>query len=56
MADYRKMYCTLFREVTDAIRILQKAQQNTEELFMNAEDCAIDMNARTEKQTEKSDK
>ncbi len=36
MANYRKMYTTLFNAQTDAIGILQKAQQTTEEMYMAA--------------------
>lgn len=38
MPDYKKMYTTLFNEVTDAIERLQEAQQKTEELYLNAEE------------------
>ncbi len=41
MADYKKMYTTLFNAQTDAIGILQKAQQITEEMFMDAPDTNI---------------
>jgi len=34
MADYQKMYLTLFNATTDAIRILQEAQQNAEEMYI----------------------
>ena len=34
MADYEKMYSTLFNAITDTIIILQKAQQDTEEMYM----------------------
>jgi hypothetical protein len=34
MSDYKKMYLILFRETTKAISALQKAQQETEELYM----------------------
>jgi len=36
MSDYAAMYKTLFNSTTDAIRILQEAQQKTEELFISA--------------------
>ena len=38
MADYRKMYDLLFNDVTDAISLLQRAQQKTEELFISGDD------------------
>lgn len=34
MADYQEMYRRLFRATTKAIDILQKAQQETEELYI----------------------
>ena len=37
MPDYQKMYTTLFNEVTDAITLLQHAQQSTEELYLDDE-------------------
>ncbi len=36
MPDYKKMYTTLFNSVTDAIEILQQAQNETEEIFVNS--------------------
>jgi len=36
MADYQKMYTTLFRAVTEAITLLQSAQCETEELYISA--------------------
>ena len=38
MPDYQKMYHSLFNNVTDAIRILQSAQQQTEEDYMEDTD------------------
>ncbi len=38
MADYRKMYDSLFNDVTDAISLLQRAQQKTEEIFVSGSD------------------
>lgn len=37
MADYREMYRLLFQAATRAIDILQKAQQETEELFIRSD-------------------
>lgn len=34
MPDYPAMYRTLFRSVTEAIELLQIAQQKTEEMFI----------------------
>ncbi len=36
--DYQKAYTTLFNAMTDCIRILQTAQQETEEMFMAEQD------------------
>jgi hypothetical protein len=41
MADYQKMYKTLFNAVTDAVNILQKAQQTAEELYISAEETPL---------------
>ena len=41
MADYRKMYDSLFNDVTDAISLLQRAQQKTEELFISGDDGVV---------------
>jgi hypothetical protein len=38
IADYAKMYRRLFNAQTDAIRILQEAQQETEEMYMSSPD------------------
>ena len=36
MPDYEKMYKTLFNAMTDAIALLQKAQEETEEQYIKA--------------------
>ncbi len=36
MPDYAKMYHRLFNSQTDAITLLQKAQQETEEMYATA--------------------
>lgn len=41
MADYAKMYRRLFNAQTDAIEILQKAQQDTERMYVEAPDPEI---------------
>ena len=41
MVDYQKMYIMLFNAVTDAISIMKKVQQATEELYMSVEEPAI---------------
>ena len=38
MADYAKMYRKLFNSQTDAIDILQKAQLETEQMYIEAPD------------------
>ena len=35
MADYKKMYSKLFNAATDAVRILQAAQVETEEIYID---------------------
>lgn len=37
MADYKLMYEHLFNAVTDVIEILQKAQQKTEDIYIENE-------------------
>lgn len=34
MPDYQTMYFTLFNAITDAVHLLQEAQQKTEEIYM----------------------
>ncbi len=41
MADYRKMYSSLFNDVTDAISMLQRAQQKTEEIYTAGDDGVV---------------
>ncbi len=41
MPDYVKMYHKLFNAQTDAIRILQEAQQDAEEMYLSAPDTGI---------------
>ena len=36
-----KMYTTMFNAVTDAIKILQKAQMETEEIFISQEGAQV---------------
>ena len=42
MADYQKMYTEMFNATTDAIEILQKAQQTTEEIYISEDGEDID--------------
>jgi len=41
MLDYAEMYKRLFQSQTLAIQILQKAQQDTEEMYLSAEPSEI---------------
>ncbi|MEG1384987.1 MAG: hypothetical protein RSD08_06770 [Oscillospiraceae bacterium] len=41
MADYKKMYHTLFNKITDIIDELQVVQQQTEEMFIAQEEQII---------------
>ncbi len=35
MADYKEMYQILFRSITSAVAIMQKAQQEAEEIYLS---------------------
>lgn len=41
MADYKKMYHSLFNAVSDAVELLQKAQRDTEEMYISGKDAEI---------------
>lgn len=41
MANYQEMYRQLFTAQTEAIEILQKAQQRTEDMFIDSPDPAL---------------
>jgi hypothetical protein len=41
MADYAKMYRGLFRAVTSAIELLQKAQLEAEEIYISGDEPVI---------------
>ena len=43
MPDYKKMYCSLFNDVTQVIRQLQAAQQKTEELYMHTDETPVNI-------------
>jgi len=43
MADYKTMYTKLFNATTDAIGILQKAQQDTEETFIMSPESVLSL-------------
>jgi len=37
MPDYKKMYTTLFNAMTDSIRLMQDAQREAEEIYIEDE-------------------
>ena len=42
MPDYKsEMYAKLFNAITDAVLLMQKAQTETEEIFINQEDAQV---------------
>ena len=41
MPDYKSIYLQLFNRITDAINILQKAQQEGEKAYIESEDTPI---------------
>lgn len=41
MPNYQKMYALLFNAVTDAVQMLQQAQQQTEEIYISGDDPII---------------
>lgn len=41
MADYKKMYTSLFNDVTDTISLLQRAQKKSEELYLSDDDGVV---------------
>jgi len=43
MPDFAKMYRKLFNAQTDAIALLQAAQQETEKLYIEADDTPIEL-------------
>ena len=55
MADYQKLYYVLFHAMTDAIAILQKAQQDAEELYISAEEPELRIVDMSEYQEESAD-
>ncbi len=55
MADYRKMYYLLFNETTKAIELLQNAQRNAEEIFINDSDMAKEIKKSPAKLTSTED-
>lgn len=55
MANYQKLYYVLFHAMTDAIAILQKAQQDAEELYISAEESELRIIDMLEYQEETAD-
>ena len=55
MADYQKLYYVLFHAMTDAIAILQKAQQDAEEQYISAEEPELRIVDMSEYQEESAD-
>jgi len=43
MPDYKTMYLQLFNKITDAINILQKAQQESEALYIKSSNTQLIM-------------
>ncbi len=43
MPDYAAMYHRLFRSQTQAIELLQKAQQDTEEMYISSPDTVLSL-------------
>jgi hypothetical protein len=43
MPDYKAMYTTLFNAQTDAINLLHSAQQDTEKMYIEADDTPIEL-------------
>jgi len=52
LADYQRMYRTLFSAVTDAITLLQEAQQTAEEIYISGDDTVISIVNPVPKDTE----
>lgn len=43
MADYKKMYTTLFNRITQMIEDLEEIQQQTEEMYIEEEDPPLEL-------------
>ena len=43
MSDYKKMYHKLFNATTNAITILQEAQKDAEEIYLNSESTILEL-------------
>mgnify|MGYP006887398266 CR=1 FL=1 len=38
MADYKKMYCLLFHQITQTIESLKEAQRKSEEIYISSQE------------------
>jgi hypothetical protein len=52
MADYKKMYHRLFNAATNAISLLQAAQSETEEIYINSKPVVLELLKIQSEQTE----
>lgn len=50
MADYQKMYHTLFSEMSKAIEMMQNAQRMTEEMYISTSTAIVDIPKEQEQQ------
>lgn len=55
MADYPAMYRRLFNAQTDAIRILQQAQQETEDMYISSPEADIRVLGHNDKDAENNE-
>ena len=55
MADYKEMYLKLFRATTEAIAILQRVQQETEDLYISEEEPKLVVFPLPEEENKKQD-
>ena len=56
MPDYKEMYAKLFRSQTKAINILQEAQKETEDMYIEEEPPSIVLLPTEQADTEDTDK
>lgn len=52
MADYQKMYLTLFNKITDTIKNLEEIQQLTEEMYISEEQPKISLSPQNTQQAQ----
>lgn len=53
MPDYKKMYATLFNQVTDVIELLKDAQQKAEEMYIHSDDVPLRIRSDEDKSPKK---